>query len=126
MAQLIQGIYRAISMRRFEALSRANIQRVISVMTLPLDQDLYAKYEHLVVECDDLEEENLLQHFATTKNFIRRGVEENVGVLCHWWELQAPFEIRAHTQPPFSCTADQHQGFFSFSSSINPTLTYIC
>ena len=71
-------------MRRYEALEAANITHVVSVLRLPLDPDLYANYKHLVVELDDLEDEDILQHFATANAFIREGLEAGGGVLVHW------------------------------------------
>ena len=71
-------------MRRYETLKEAGVIRVVSALRLPLDQDLYANYKHLVVELDDLEDEDIIQHFATTNAFIREGLDAGEGVLVHW------------------------------------------
>lgn len=75
---------RIFSLRRKEAFAQANITHVVSVLRLPLDDALFAKYKHLVVEVDDVEDENLLEHFAATNAFIREGLDGGGGVLVHW------------------------------------------
>ena len=72
-------------MRRREALQKAGITHVISALCLPLDPDLYANYKHLVVEVYDMEDEDLLQHFATTNAFIRGALDAGGAVVVHWW-----------------------------------------
>ena len=71
-------------MRRKEAMSKANITHVVSVLRLPVDADLFHDYEHLVIEVDDVEEENILEHFPTSNAFIRKGLDAGGGVLVHW------------------------------------------
>ncbi|KAH0543656.1 hypothetical protein FGG08_002094 [Glutinoglossum americanum] len=71
------------SLRRKDALKRANITHVLSVLCLPLDKELFAPYKHMVVEVDDVEDENLLEHFTTTNGFIEEGLEGGGGVLVH-------------------------------------------
>ena len=72
------------SLRRKEALEQANITHVLSVLRLPLDEELFAKYKHHVVEVDDVDDENLLEHFAATNAFIQDGLDGGGGVLVHW------------------------------------------
>ena len=89
---LLNHMDRIISMRRTEALQEANITHVVSALRLPLDQDLYAKYKHLVVEVDDDDDEDMVQHFATTNAFIREGLNGGGAVLVHWCAcLSLPF-----------------------------------
>ncbi|KAH0544866.1 hypothetical protein GP486_008490 [Trichoglossum hirsutum] len=71
------------SLRRRETLQRANITHVLSVLSLPLDKMLFAPYKHMVVKVDDVEDENLLEHFTTTNGFIQEGLEGGGGVLVH-------------------------------------------
>ncbi|MCJ1368145.1 tyrosine protein phosphatase yvh1 [Acarospora aff. strigata] len=71
------------SLRRKEALEQANITHVLSVLRLPLDEELFAKYKHHVVEVDDVDDENLLEHFAATNAFIQDGLDGGGGVLVH-------------------------------------------
>lgn len=70
-------------LRRKEALKKANITHVVSALSLPLDRDLFQGYGHLVVEVNDVEDENILQHFPTTNAFIRDGLNGGGGVLVH-------------------------------------------
>ncbi|KAI9780882.1 MAG: tyrosine protein phosphatase yvh1 [Geoglossum umbratile] len=77
----IGGIF---SLRRKEALKRANITHVLSVLNIDLDTELFAPYKHMVVGVDDMEDENLLEHFTTTNGFIEEGLEGGGGVLVHW------------------------------------------
>ena len=72
-------------MRRHEALKKANITHVVSVLRLPLERELFVKYKHLVVELDDLDEEDIIQHFATSNAFIKEGLGNGGGVLVHWY-----------------------------------------
>jgi len=65
-------------------LKEANITHVLSVLTLPLDQELFKDYKHMVVEVDDVDDENLLEHFPKTNDFIQSGLEAGGGVLVHW------------------------------------------
>jgi dual specificity phosphatase 12 len=72
------------TLRRREALQQANITHVLSVLRTPLDQDLFSLFKHMVVEVDDVEDENLLEHFPATNSFIQEGLEGGGGVLVHW------------------------------------------
>ncbi|KAH4927970.1 protein-tyrosine-phosphatase [Parastagonospora nodorum] len=72
------------TLRRREALQQANITHVVSVLRLPLDQDLFSPFkEHMVVEVDDVDDENLLEHFPATNRFIKAGLNGGGGVLVH-------------------------------------------
>jgi len=75
---------RLFTLRRKQQLDEANITHVLSVLRLPLDQDLFKPFKHLVVEVDDVEDENLLQYFVTTNGFIQEGLDSGGGVLVHW------------------------------------------
>ncbi|EUC31399.1 hypothetical protein COCVIDRAFT_31079 [Bipolaris victoriae FI3] len=76
----IGGIF---TLRRREALEQANITHVLSVLRMPLDDALFAPFKHMVVEVDDVDDENLLQHFPATNRFIREGLDAGGGVLVH-------------------------------------------
>ncbi|PVI07801.1 dual specificity protein phosphatase 12 [Periconia macrospinosa] len=71
------------TLRRRDALQQANITHVLSVLRLPLDQDLFAPFKHMVVEVDDVEDENLLEHLPATNRFIQEGLDGGGGVLVH-------------------------------------------
>lgn len=75
---------RLISLRRYEALKKANITHVVSALRLPLDEDLFRPYQHHVVDVDDVEDENILQYFPASNDFIQRGLSSGGGVLVHW------------------------------------------
>ncbi|KAK8166099.1 protein-tyrosine phosphatase-like protein [Phyllosticta citribraziliensis] len=72
------------TLRRRDALEAANITHVLSVLRLPLDAELFAPFrEHMVVEVDDVDDEDLLQHFPATNRFIQRALDGGGGVLVH-------------------------------------------
>ncbi|KAF2737307.1 dual specificity protein phosphatase 12 [Polyplosphaeria fusca] len=76
----IGGIF---TLRRREALKQANITHVLSVLRLPLDPHLFRPFTHKVVEADDVEDENLLEHFPATCAFIQDAVDSGGAVLVH-------------------------------------------
>lgn len=75
---------RLFSIRK-EALRNANITHVLSVLCLPLNDDLFVNFQHRVVELDDVEDENILEHFPTSNAFIQEGLDAGGGVLVHWY-----------------------------------------
>ena len=62
----------------------ARISHVLSLLRLPLDQDLFTAFTHHVVEVDDVEDENLIEHFPACNTFIQHGLDAGGGVLVHW------------------------------------------
>ncbi|KAF2809555.1 dual specificity protein phosphatase 12 [Mytilinidion resinicola] len=71
------------TLRRRDALEEAGVTHVLSVLRLPLDQRLFVPFKHMVVEVDDVEDENLLEHFPATNQFIKEGLDAGGGVLVH-------------------------------------------
>ncbi|KAK0277074.1 tyrosine protein phosphatase yvh1 [Friedmanniomyces endolithicus] len=71
------------TLRRKEALKEAGITHVLSVLRLPLDERLFEGFDHMVVEVDDVDDENLLEHFPACNEFIQRGLEGGGGVFVH-------------------------------------------
>ncbi|KAF2770147.1 dual specificity protein phosphatase 12 [Teratosphaeria nubilosa] len=71
------------TLRRREALHAAGISHVLSVLRLPLDRKLFEGFEHKVVEVDDVEDENLLEHFPACNSFIQDALDSGGGVLVH-------------------------------------------
>ena len=51
---------------------------------MSLDEDLFTPYKHMTVEVDDVEDENLLEHFPATNQFIQDGLDGEGGVFVHW------------------------------------------
>ena len=54
------------------------------MLRLPLDQDLFNGFAHKVVEVDDVDDDNLLEHFPSCNKFIQDGLDAGGGVLVHW------------------------------------------
>jgi hypothetical protein len=48
-------------------------------------EDVFEGYKHMMVDVDDVEDENLLQHFKATNAFIEEGEKGGGGVLVHWY-----------------------------------------
>ena len=75
---------RLFTLRRKEALREIGITRILSVLKLPLDENLFNGFNHKVVEVDDMDDENLLEHFPECNSFIQDGLDSGGGVLVHW------------------------------------------
>lgn len=71
-------------MRRKAALAEANITHVLSVVNPAATETVFAPYRHLALDVYDVEDEDLLRHFATTNRFIRDGLSGGGSVLVHW------------------------------------------
>ena len=65
-------------------LQTANVTHVLSTLRVPLDEDAFSQYSHLIIEVDDMDHEDLLQHFARANSFIQTGLDGGGGVLVHW------------------------------------------
>lgn len=76
---------RLFSLRRKDALNKADITHIVSALRLPLDNDLFVNFKHHVVEVDDADDENIIEHFANSNAFIQEGIDGGGGVLVHWW-----------------------------------------
>jgi dual specificity phosphatase 12 len=57
---------------------------VLSVLKLPLDEQLFADYRHKIVEVDDVDDENLLEHLPACVRFIQDGLDSGGAVFVHW------------------------------------------
>ncbi|KAI4178401.1 MAG: hypothetical protein L6R41_008405, partial [Letrouitia leprolyta] len=71
------------TLKRTEALNSANITHVLSVLTLPLDEALFDGFEHLIIDINDDEGADIIQHFPASNAFIRKGLDSGGGVLVH-------------------------------------------
>ncbi|KAL2843965.1 protein-tyrosine phosphatase-like protein [Aspergillus pseudodeflectus] len=76
----IGGIF---SLKNKAALSRANITHVVSVLRLQPTDDTFLTYQHHHIEVDDVEDENILEHFPAAIGFIQSGLNSGGGVLVH-------------------------------------------
>jgi dual specificity phosphatase 12 len=79
----IVSIIRLFTLRRRAALQEANITHVLSVLHYE-GRELFAGFEQMTVAVDDVDDENLIEHFPTTNRFIREGLAGGGGVLVHW------------------------------------------
>jgi len=59
----------------------------VSALNLPLDKALFETYTQLVIGVDDVDDEDILQHFPESNAFIEQGLKEGGGVLVHWWVI---------------------------------------
>ncbi|KAL4809041.1 protein-tyrosine phosphatase-like protein [Aspergillus unguis] len=76
----IGGIF---ALKNKAALGRANITHVLSVIKLQPSDDTFSGYQHHHIEVDDLEDENLLEHFPSAVKFIQSGLDAGGSVLVH-------------------------------------------
>jgi dual specificity phosphatase 12 len=73
----------------------ANITHVLSVLRFEIEEVFLKDYKHrhLQIEVDDVEDENLLEHFKTTNAFIEEGLSAGGGVFVHW-QVLCPSALR--------------------------------
>jgi len=76
---------RMFALREKTDMKAKAITHVLSVLRLPLDKSLFRDFEHLAIEVNDMEEENLLQHFAAANAFIEKAIASGGAVLIHWY-----------------------------------------
>lgn len=77
------------TLRRKSALEKTGITHIVSVLKYDFkDFEDWDKYEHLSIEVDDVDDENLLGEFERTGKFIEEGLSEKDGkkggILVHW------------------------------------------
>ncbi|KAJ5484996.1 hypothetical protein N7539_004984 [Penicillium diatomitis] len=65
------------------ALAKADITHVLSVLRLNPSEETFASFQHLSIDADDVEDENLLEHFPAAIKFIQAGLDSGGGVLVH-------------------------------------------
>lgn len=74
------------SLKNEAALSRANITHVVTVLRMPppvVDKTQETR-QQLRIDVDDVDDENLLQHFPAATKFIQSGLDAGGSVLIHW------------------------------------------
>ncbi|KAK2845281.1 hypothetical protein FQN49_005878 [Arthroderma sp. PD_2] len=69
------------------AIQKGNITHTVTVLRISVDEERFKAFKkHLHIPVDDVDDEDLLQHFPTTNEFIRSGLESGggtEGVLVH-------------------------------------------
>ncbi|KAF7589139.1 tyrosine protein phosphatase yvh1 [Aspergillus hancockii] len=76
----IGGIF---SLKNKAALERANITHVLSVLRLQPQKETLTSFQHHSIDVDDVDDENLLEHFPSAIKFIQSGLDADGGVLVH-------------------------------------------
>ena len=74
------------SLKNEAALSSANITHVVTVLRMPpqvVDKTQETR-QQLRIDVDDVDDENLLQHFPAATKFIQSGLDAGGSVLIHW------------------------------------------
>jgi dual specificity phosphatase 12 len=77
-------LYRIFCLKNKAALARADITHVLSVLRLAPAEETFASYQHHSIDVDDVDDENLLEHFPAAVKFIQAGLDSGGGVLVHW------------------------------------------
>jgi len=81
---------RIFTLRRKATLEKTGITHIVSVLKYAFkDFEDWEKYEHLNIEVDDVEDENLLGEFENTGKWIEEGLKNGKdgkkgSVLVHW------------------------------------------
>lgn len=76
---------------------------MVSVLRMRPDENLTEGFEHLKIEVDDVDDEDLLQYFASANAFIQAGLDAGGGVLVHWCVMYFNF---FSFYPSFLCRID--------------------
>lgn len=74
-----------LSLKNKAALTRANVTHVVSVLRLQQLDDTLSSVQHHRIDVDDVEDENLLEHFPAAVKFIQSGLDSGGSVLVHWF-----------------------------------------
>jgi protein-tyrosine phosphatase len=93
-------VNRIFSLKAKSALEAAGITHVVSVLRMRLDRKMFETdrqegggeglLKRLMIEANDVEEENLIQHFAGANEFIVDAHANGGAVLIHWFVFLFP------------------------------------
>ncbi|EAW10173.1 dual specificity phosphatase YVH1 [Aspergillus clavatus NRRL 1] len=72
-----------LAVKNKAALSRTNVTHIVSVLRLNQPDETFAGYQHHCIDADDVEDENLLEHFPAAIKFIQAGLDAGGSVLVH-------------------------------------------
>lgn len=64
-------------------LDDANVTHILSVVSAPPKNFDFAAYQHLCLTVDDMESEDIIQHFPVANDFVSRGLQSGGSVLIH-------------------------------------------
>jgi dual specificity phosphatase 12 len=87
---LVDCLNRIFTLRRKTTLEKTGITHIVSVLKYDFkDFEDWEKYDHLNIEVDDVEDENLLGEFENTGKWIEEGLKNGKdgkkgSVLVHW------------------------------------------
>jgi dual specificity phosphatase 12 len=87
---LVDHLNRIFTLRRKSTLEKTGITHIVSVLKYDFkDFEDWEKYDHLNIEVDDVDDENLLGEFEKTGKWVEEGLKNGKdgkkgGVLVHW------------------------------------------
>lgn len=81
---LIKKVDSLFALRRREAIKAAAITHVVSVINWRIDEELIRYFRHLQINVEDVEDENLLEYFPVTNQFIEDAIRAGGNVIVHW------------------------------------------
>lgn len=74
-----------MSLSNKAAVKNANITHVVTVLRMDVNEDRFKTFkDHLHIPVDDIDDEDLMQHFPAAIDFIKAGLDGGGGVLVHW------------------------------------------
>lgn len=88
-----------LSLKNKAALTRANVTHVVSVLRLQQLDDTLSSVPHHRIDVDDVEDENLLEHFPAAVKFIQSGLDSGGSVLVHWFVRPFPSKHVSSRRP---------------------------
>jgi dual specificity phosphatase 12 len=71
-------------LRRPKSLEDAGITHIVRALNGDGSGMPEELYKSLQIDIDDLDDENIIQHFGKANRFIREGLDGGGGVLVHW------------------------------------------